>query len=88
MTWATLAGLWPALAEIRPDVAVQLEIEGRYAGYLQRQAGDIAAFRRDEALMLPSDLDYGAIGGLSSEVRQKLQSAQPATLGAAGRIPG
>ena len=88
MTWADLAGVWPELAAVRPDVAQQLEIEGRYAGYLDRQAADIAAFRRDEELLLPGGLDYGAIGSLSTEVRLKLQTAQPATLGAAGRIPG
>jgi tRNA uridine 5-carboxymethylaminomethyl modification enzyme len=55
---------------------------------LERQARDIAAFRRDEALLLPEALDYGAIGGLSAEVRGKLASAQPATLGAASRISG
>jgi tRNA uridine 5-carboxymethylaminomethyl modification enzyme len=88
VTWSHLTGVWPELAAIRPDVAQQLEIEGRYAGYLDRQATDIAAFRRDEDLALPNDLDYGAIGSLSTEVRLKLEKAQPATLGAAGRIPG
>jgi len=65
-----------------------LEIEGRYAGHLKRQEHDIAAFRRDEELMLPADLDFGAVGGLSTEIRTKLANARPATLGAAGRIPG
>ncbi len=88
VTWAMLRGLWPELNGLRLDVAEQLEIEGRYAGYLQRQAADIAAFRRDESLVLPKDLDYGTIGSLSSEVRLKLDQARPATLGAAGRIPG
>ncbi|HXP98271.1 MAG TPA: tRNA uridine-5-carboxymethylaminomethyl(34) synthesis enzyme MnmG [Telmatospirillum sp.] len=88
MTWSRLVDLWPELATITPQVAEQLEIEGRYAGYLDRQAADIAAFRRDEELTLPDDLDYAAIGSLSTEVRLKLAKAQPATLGAAGRIPG
>jgi tRNA uridine 5-carboxymethylaminomethyl modification enzyme len=52
-----------------------------------RQA-DIRAFRRDEALHLPADLDYGAIGSLSTEIRDKLAAVRPGTLGAAGRIPG
>lgn len=86
--WAELHRLWPELAGLRADIAEQLEIEGRYAGYLERQASDIAAFRRDEDLLLPPDLDYQAIGSLSSEVRLKLAQARPATLGAAGRIPG
>jgi tRNA uridine 5-carboxymethylaminomethyl modification enzyme len=88
LDWARLVALWPELAGVRRDVAEQLEIEGRYAGYLDRQASDVAAFRRDEALSLPDDLDYASIGSLSSEVRLKLTQARPATLGAAGRIPG
>jgi tRNA uridine 5-carboxymethylaminomethyl modification enzyme len=88
MTLARLAAVWPELASLRPDVAEQLEIEGRYAGYLDRQEADIRAFRRDEDLALPDGLDYAAIGGLSSEVRSKLDAARPETLGAAARIPG
>jgi tRNA uridine 5-carboxymethylaminomethyl modification enzyme len=85
---AELARLWPDLAELSPAVAQQLEIEGRYAGYLDRQEADILAFRRDEALDLPSDLDYGTIGALSAECRTKLAAVRPATLGQASRIPG
>lgn len=85
---AVLAPIWPALRGLRADVAEQLEIEAQYAGYLKRQEADILAFRRDEALRLPPDLDYGTIGGLSAEVRQKLDAARPATLGAAARISG
>jgi tRNA uridine 5-carboxymethylaminomethyl modification enzyme len=88
ISWSRLVDLWPDLASVTPQVAEQLEIEGRYAGYLDRQTADIAAFRRDEELVLPDDLDYGAIGSLSTEVRLKLSKARPATLGAAGRIPG
>ena len=66
----------------------QMEIEGQYAGYLKRQEADIRAFRRDEDLRLPAELDYAAIPSLSAEVRQKLQATKPATLGAAGRISG
>ena len=88
ISWEQLVGQWPEIAGLRADVAEQLEIEGRYAGYMDRQTADILAFRRDESLELPDDLDYGAIGSLSNEVRLKLQAAKPATLGAAGRIPG
>ena len=88
VSWEQLADLWPELKGIHPSVVEQLEIEGRYAGYLDRQASDIAAFRRDEGLLLPADLDYLSIGSLSSEIRGKLAAARPATLGAAGRIPG
>ena len=63
-------------------------IEAHYNAYLERQRADVAAFRRDEALALPADLDFDAIGGLSNEAREKLEAARPATLGAAGRISG
>ena len=88
ISWEQLVAQWPEISGLRVDVAEQLEIEGRYAGYMDRQTADILAFRRDESLELPDDLDYGAIGSLSNEVRLKLQAARPATLGAAGRIPG
>jgi tRNA uridine 5-carboxymethylaminomethyl modification enzyme len=83
-----LAAIWPQLGSIRPDIAEQLEIDARYAGYLDRQARDIAAFRRDEGLLLPEALDYAAVGGLSAEIRGKLAAARPRTLGAAARISG
>jgi tRNA uridine 5-carboxymethylaminomethyl modification enzyme len=83
-----LAAIWPELGALRPDVAAQIEIDARYAAYLARQEADIAAFRRDEALTLPPQLNYGAIGGLSAEVREKLAVSRPETLGAAARIPG
>jgi tRNA uridine 5-carboxymethylaminomethyl modification enzyme len=85
---AALARLWPELQGLRADVAEQIEIDGRYAGYLERQEADILAFRRDEALHLPSGLDYASVGGLSAECRIKLTAAMPATLGQAARIPG
>jgi tRNA uridine 5-carboxymethylaminomethyl modification enzyme len=85
---ARLVAIWPQLAAIPADIAEQLEIDARYSGYLERQARDIAAFRRDEALALPDRLDYDAVGGLSAEVRGKLTAARPATLGAAARISG
>jgi tRNA uridine 5-carboxymethylaminomethyl modification enzyme len=83
-----LSRIWPQLGGLRPDVAAQIEIDARYAGYLDRQEADILAFRRDEALHLPAGLDYGAVGGLSAECRLKLTATKPATLGQAGRIPG
>jgi tRNA uridine 5-carboxymethylaminomethyl modification enzyme len=85
---AQLAPIWPELAGIDADIALQIEIDARYAPYIERQTADIRAFRRDEALILPPDLDFAAIGGLSTEIRSKLTAARPATLGAAGRIEG
>jgi len=88
MNWTRLRSLWPEIPVFRKDVEEQLEIDSRYAGYVGRQEGDIRAFRKDEGLRLPVDLDYGQVGGLSTEVRLKLSAAQPVTLGAAARIPG
>jgi tRNA uridine 5-carboxymethylaminomethyl modification enzyme len=86
--WPDLVGFWPELAGLAPDIAEQVEIEGRYSGYLARQEADVQAFRRDEDLRLPDTIDYSRIGSLSNEIAQKLKQARPATLGAAGRIPG
>jgi tRNA uridine 5-carboxymethylaminomethyl modification enzyme len=88
ITWAQITAVWPELRAIAPEIAEQLEIDGRYAGYLDRQEAEIHSFRRDEELILPRDLDYGAIGSLSTEIRQKLSAARPANLGAASRISG
>ena len=67
-----LPRIWPQLGELTPKIAEQLEIDAKYAVYLERQAADVAAFRRDESLELPDDLDYAALPGLSNEARQKL----------------
>jgi len=81
--WDRLLGLWPELGTVPADIAEQLAIDARYDGYLDRQRMDIAAYRRDEALELPADLDYRTVGGLSNEVKQKLETHRPATLGQA-----
>ena len=86
--WKKLSAVWPELKDTRADVVEQLEIEARYRGYLQRQEADIAAFRKDEALKIPKDIDYKKIGGLSNEVIMKLSKVRPETLGAASRISG
>jgi tRNA uridine 5-carboxymethylaminomethyl modification enzyme len=85
---ATLGRIWPELAAITPKIAAQVEIDAKYAVYLERQAADIASFRRDEALRIPETLDYGAIAGLSAELRDKLIAIRPQTVGQAGRIEG
>ena len=84
----TLTKVWPELSGIDPAIAAQLEIEALYSGYIERQASDVEALRRDEALRIPEEIDYAAVGGLSNEVRQKLESIRPATLGQASRIEG
>ena len=85
---AQLAALWPQLARLDQIVVRQVEIDARYAVYLDRQKADIAAFRRDEALDIPMGLDFAAVGGLSNELREKLEHVSPPTLGHAARIPG
>ena len=86
--YAALARVWPDLAACPPDARRQIETECRYAAYLERQRAEIDAFRRESALTVPPDLDFGRIGGLSSEAREKLAEARPDTLAAAARIPG
>jgi len=86
--FARLRGVWPELTAITTQVAEQMEIEAQYAGYLDRQEADILAFRKDEDMRLPADLDYRAMGGLSNEAKDKLSTVRPATLGQAARIEG
>jgi len=88
ITLARLTAHWPELTGLPPFVVEQIQIDARYAGYLARQEADLVAFRRDEDLSLPADLDYAGIAGLSNEMVQRLSAARPATLGAAGRVPG
>ena len=83
-----LAAIWPDLRDVPAAAAEQIAIECHYAPYLARQKLEIEAFRREAALNLPLDLDYGAIGGLSAEAREKLCQVRPETLAAAARIPG
>ena len=88
ITLLALMGIWPELADLDPALGRQLEIEALYTAPLRRQEADVRAFRRDESLALPGDLDYAGLTALSAEVRAKLAKARPATLGAAGRISG
>jgi tRNA uridine 5-carboxymethylaminomethyl modification enzyme len=86
--WSDLAAVWPDLAEVAPRIADRMKTDATYAVYLDRQDADIAAFRRDEAVRLPAGLDYAAISGLSNEMRVKLETVRPGTLGQAARIEG
>ena len=83
-----LAKVWPRLGDLSPKVAEQLEIDAKYDVYLSRQAADVAAYRRDESFELPDEIDYGALPGLSNEVRQKLIAQRPRTIGHAAKIDG
>ncbi|MHB1372131.1 MAG: tRNA uridine-5-carboxymethylaminomethyl(34) synthesis enzyme MnmG [Pseudomonadaceae bacterium] len=71
-----------------PQVAEQVEIRTKYAGYIERQQEEIERLRASENLRLPADFDYASISGLSKEIQHKLAQARPETLGQASRIPG
>lgn len=81
-----LPGVGPAVSD--PRVAEQVEIQAKYHGYIERQREEIERQRRYASKLLPEDLDYQTVMGLSSEVREKLLSVRPATIGQAARIPG
>ena len=85
---AVLTRVWPQLAEIPPRLARRLEADAKYSVYLDRQAEDVARYRRDESAALPPDLDYGRLSGLSNEIRHKFTAVRPTSLGQAGRIEG
>ncbi len=86
--FAGLRRIWPELNAIDEATAAQVEIDAKYAVYLARQAADIEAFRRDEALAIPGTLDYASLPSLSNEIRLRLATIRPQTLGQAGRIEG
>ncbi len=83
-----LARIWPAFGTLAPAIAAQLEIDAKYAVYLDRQAQDVAAYRRDESLVLADDLDFAEVSGLSNEMKQKFATHRPRTVGQAGRLDG
>jgi tRNA uridine 5-carboxymethylaminomethyl modification enzyme len=85
---ADLARIWPRFGELDRRIAEQIEIDAKYDVYLGRQAADVESYRRDESLVLPDDIDYAALPGLSNEVRYKLEAHRPQTVGQAGRIDG
>lgn len=88
ISFAQICTVWPELSNICPRYRTTMEIESLYSGYMIRMEQDISAFKKEENLKLPVDLDYTKIGGLSSESIDKLSTAQPASLGSASRIPG
>jgi tRNA uridine 5-carboxymethylaminomethyl modification enzyme len=88
ITLARLAAIWPEIDKLDPPIAEQLAVDARYAVYVERQEQDIAAFRKDEALAIPPGFAYGALPGLSTELRQKLERHRPASLGQAARLDG
>jgi tRNA uridine 5-carboxymethylaminomethyl modification enzyme len=76
------------LGGFAPDVREQLQVEIKYEGYIARQQDVVERFRRSEQVSIPEDMDYFAIDGLSTEVKEKLTKVRPVSLGQAARIPG
>ena len=74
--------------EQREQVELQIEVEAKYAGYIDRQQREIDKHARQESLRLPIDIDYASVDGLSNEARQRLQAMRPTTLGQASRLEG
>jgi tRNA uridine 5-carboxymethylaminomethyl modification enzyme len=74
--------------EQREQVELQIEVQAKYAGYIDRQQREIAKHAKQETLRLPEDIDYAVVDGLSNEARQKLQAARPVTIGQASRLEG
>jgi len=88
VTFESLIGVWPDLCDVSVDIAAQIEKDALYANYIERQARDIAALKRDEALLIPRGFKYSDLQGLSNELTAKLEKVQPGTIGQAGRIDG
>ena len=85
---ARLRGIWGELGSLDRCIAGQLEVDARYAAYVRRQDVDVEALRKDSAVAIPDDFDYGVLPSLSAEVREKLEVHRPATLAQASRIEG
>ena len=78
----------PELNDLEQDVVEQIEVEAKYAGYLDRQRMDIKDFEKEESLLIPKTTNYKLVGSLSNEIVEKLSQIKPPTLGAASRVPG
>ena len=83
-----LAAIWPAIGGIAPAIAGQLEVDARYASYVDRQAADIEALRKEEGVRIPPEFAYAGVSGLSAELRQKLEALRPSSLAQAARMEG
>ena len=85
---ARLRSVWPEIASIDGKIGAQLEVDARYASYVERQEADVMAFRKEEGVRIPADFDYAGVASLSAEVRQKLERLRPTTLAQASRMEG
>ena len=80
--------IWPKIEDYGPEIDYQVEINSHYRGYLKKQKADILAFKRDENLLIPDNIDYDQFSGLSNEVKAKFKEIRPKTMGQALRIDG
>jgi tRNA uridine 5-carboxymethylaminomethyl modification enzyme len=88
VTISKLRGIWSNIPQYEPNIDEQVEIDAHYIGYLKRQSHDIEAFKKDESISIPRDINYDSFSGLSTEIKSKLKKVQPSTLGQALRIDG
>ena len=88
VTMEKIRKIWDNIPQFEKLVDEQVEIDAHYSGYLKRQSNDIAAFKKDEAITIPDDLNYEHLSGLSNEIKSKLKLIKPKTLGQALRIDG
>jgi tRNA uridine 5-carboxymethylaminomethyl modification enzyme len=88
VTISKLRGIWSNVPQYERYIDEQVEIDAHYSGYLKRQSHDVAAFKKDEAIYIPDDIDYESFSGLSNEIKSKLKLTKPKTLGQALRIDG
>ena len=80
--------IWPEILDYGNEIDEQIEINSHYRGYLKKQKADILAFKRDENLSIPDNVDYDQFSGLSNEVKAKFKKIKPKTMGQALRIDG
>ena len=80
--------IWPEIGNYSSEIEEQVEINAHYKGYMKKQKADILAFKRDESLKIPSDINYDSFSGLSNEVKSKFKQIRPKTMGQALRIDG
>ena len=85
---AKIRHIFPSLVSFEPSIEKQVEIDAHYIGYLSRQAKDINSFKKDRSVVIPNNINYEALSGLSNEIKSKLQKVNPKTLGQAMRIDG
>jgi len=88
VTLTKVRNIWADIPHYDQSIEEQVEIDAHYSGYLKRQSHDIAAFKKDESIKIPADINYDSFSGLSKEIKSKLSSIRPQTLGQALRIDG